>query len=517
MKVFLIEWSSKPLASVAIELHNNYKWEILYWTHGQGFLPDCFKNILPNTIFHENHFAARGIEPTGIKYDLIIPDKVIIDKLSLDETVAMKMMDRMDAGGLNSYQKRKDLYINLLTYWYSIIVKHKPDCILHSSMPHLVYDYIIYAISKYMSLPQLFFGYTGFSSRLFVYRDFLNPREIVDLSKMPLDNNNIYNDSSGDIEKELERVHMKTHLEGVPFYFRDAFKKNKFRLFDEGFNIKVIDIIYYIKFIIKLFVVNINYLFKVLFSRQDTYLIESNGFFYKQPKLIILKTIFWKFHHKLKKLKLYYEKKSIKAIPSKKYIYLALQYTPEASNCPGAHTYSDQKLLIKNLHQHLPSDWLLLVREHPGTFISKWPAENNRSKVFYDEILELKNARLVSTDIDSFDLIDRSEAVVTQTGTVGWEAINRGKPAYVYGYPWYLGFPGVYDIKSNEDLEKAIKEVCNGILIDMKAIKYYTVKLLENSIYAAIEPAYITESKIDPSHNVENLVNGILISVNSLG
>ena len=47
--------------------------------------------------------------------------------------------------------------------------------------------------------------------------------------------------------------------------------------------------------------------------------------------------------------------------------------------------------------------------------------------------------QLLSSDHDSFELIDSSDAVIGIGGSTCWESIIRGKSTIVFGKPWYLG------------------------------------------------------------------------------
>ena len=61
-------------------------------------------------------------------------------------------------------------------------------------------------------------------------------------------------------------------------------------------------------------------------------------------------------------------------------------------------------------------------------------------------------------DTDNVTLIDNSQAVATITGTSGWEAALRRKPALVFGHAWYRDCPGVYRVNSVDSCQEAIGE-----------------------------------------------------------
>ena len=68
-----------------------------------------------------------------------------------------------------------------------------------------------------------------------------------------------------------------------------------------------------------------------------------------------------------------------------------------------------------------------------------------------------KNPRvkLMSTDEESFDLIEHCHALATVSGPVGWEGIVRGKPVIVFGITWYENYDrGVLRITDDASASK---------------------------------------------------------------
>ena len=54
-----------------------------------------------------------------------------------------------------------------------------------------------------------------------------------------------------------------------------------------------------------------------------------------------------------------------------------------------------------------------------------------RDRVFYKKIYNLKKTKLVDINVDSNLLIEKAKAVVTLTGSSGWQAIQKLKPAII--------------------------------------------------------------------------------------
>lgn len=81
--------------------------------------------------------------------------------------------------------------------------------------------------------------------------------------------------------------------------------------------------------------------------------------------------------------------------------------------------------------------------------------------MYYDRIKERKNVVLVSHEHNSFDLLDNCLCVATANGTIGWEALFKGKYVLAFGNFFYNYHENVYKIRNKEDCQKALNEVLN--------------------------------------------------------
>lgn len=122
------------------------------------------------------------------------------------------------------------------------------------------------------------------------------------------------------------------------------------------------------------------------------------------------------------------------------FVYFAMHFQPERSTQPEGMEYEDQFLAIATLAAALPKGWLLYVKEHPRQFDS-WPPDlrkmHARTPAHYEEISRLQGVRLLPAATDSNALISHARISCTVTGSTGWEALKRGKPAIVFGHSWY--------------------------------------------------------------------------------
>lgn len=142
-----------------------------------------------------------------------------------------------------------------------------------------------------------------------------------------------------------------------------------------------------------------------------------------------------------KKLEKFYNSIAVEFDTSKKCVFYALHFEPEASIMVRTRL-RNQLMIIKLLSQSLPKDWVLYVKEHPDQFRLNKPGfwfflitfHKFRTKEFYREILRFDNVHLLKANIKSKTLIRHSEAVASINGTIALEAISFNKPLVLVGH-----------------------------------------------------------------------------------
>jgi hypothetical protein len=165
------------------------------------------------------------------------------------------------------------------------------------------------------------------------------------------------------------------------------------------------------------------------------------------------------------------------------YVYFCLNYQPENTTSPLGGVFNDQSLAIALIANNLPSDWKIYVKEHPGQFI-KIGAYGyiGRDEQFYRRLAMLPNVSFVPIDSDHFSMLDNSRCVATITGTVGWEALVRGKPVMVFGEAWYQDAPNVYRIRNSADCRNALMKIFDSPKTDEEGLIKYINAVIASSI-----------------------------------
>jgi hypothetical protein len=153
---------------------------------------------------------------------------------------------------------------------------------------------------------------------------------------------------------------------------------------------------------------------------------------------------------KLPFVKLFYRK----FISEEQYFLYPLHFHPESSTSVQSSEFLNEYELIKNIAFNLPINTHLYVKDHPSAY-----AYPNLS--FYKSISKLPNVRLLSPFEDTKFLIKNSIGVITQTSTIGYEALLLNKYVFLFGNVFYQYHKNIVEIDNPKNLfellSKAIK------------------------------------------------------------
>jgi hypothetical protein len=185
-----------------------------------------------------------------------------------------------------------------------------------------------------------------------------------------------------------------------------------------------------------------------------------------------------------------------------KFVYFPLQLQPEMTTSSLGGDYRDQLLAVEKLSAILPDDVKIYVKENPkqGAY--------SRGPLFFYRLKRIPNVVFMPSHANTNTLTAHCEAVATITGTVGWEAVRKGKKAIVFGHTWYSSFPGVF--QWSDDLnysDIASHEIDHGELERIAG------QLLDACHNGVIERHYI---KIDEGHDVAKNIQAVSDTIYSL-
>ena len=209
------------------------------------------------------------------------------------------------------------------------------------------------------------------------------------------------------------------------------------------------------------------------------------------------------------KLKRYYKKLEQEAKFDCPYIYFALAYQPENSTSPLGEVFADQLLIIDMLSYCLPNNWYLYVKEHCSQWHRKLHGERSRTIDFYRYLSSIPNVKIIPVETSNFDLIDNAKAIATVTGTTGWEAVIRGKPALVFGHAWYKDCKGIFYTPSIEKTREAISTITSGYKVDIDLVKLFIYALEKVAIKGYVDVGYKKVADISYEENIAVLTETV--------
>jgi len=189
---------------------------------------------------------------------------------------------------------------------------------------------------------------------------------------------------------------------------------------------------------------------------------------------------------------------------SQKYLYYPLHISPEYSTLVQGGMLQDQLVIIELLAKSVPADWIIYVKEHPQTILSRL-----RPRDFFKKLKRIPNVEIAPIDSNTHNIISNSEMVATITGTSGLEAVLRGKP--VVGFSDYINVFDGMDLSAKiSDLNKLpylistefdrIKLIHNNERA--RRVKLFLTAMLNNSFWVT-HPKVLFYDEIGTDHEYE--------------
>ena len=445
---------------------------------------DCFFQVI------EDAWEGNGFPELDYEYPI---DEKLLKSISFEQNIAIKMMDRLDLDRYSfNFSDRQSFFFYLLKKWLVILDKYEIDIIISPSIPHRVFDYILYIAAKLKNIEFIMFQMTPFFDSSFIIDDIDTTTKYL---KDTIQKQDKLFHIREDIKIRIEQV-TREYSGAIPDYMKAQSQM-----------LKNNNVLNKLAKRIRTLVSKPN----ILFEKNTTYHVSQDSMPYedKEPKYRFLLK---KYKNKIFLKNLQDSYNSIVTNDYKnKYVFVALHYQPEETSTPTGGSFTEQELIINLLDSFLDKDIDIVVKEHKTQFHPNYEGATGRSSSFYKNILKNSNrVKFVSVESDPFKLIDNAIATVTISGTIGWESVIRGTPTLVFGRAWYEDMIGVYKIKSIEDLRKnwlSIQEDKNNI--KNEDIYAYHAKLQEFFIDAPHYKAFQNKSNRSKEENIDNIFNGI--------
>ena len=489
----------------AERLANEHEMIPCYWTGLTRDMPPI-KKIFPDVVYHDSFDAMRGVPASECaEMPRGCVDHEILLSLSYNESIVMTMMNRMDPGRAFTYPERVRHYHTLLGYWLGVLDYYEPDIVIFPYIPHVIYDYVLYSLCRHRKIKTFLLQVppSFYNSLLFPVENFEleSPAQIQFEKWCESDQTDGTNQLSDVAENYLKKM-QGDYLEGMPFQV-----KNDRQLLNKILNKRTISSIRD---------------FKKLYRSMRSLLISpwraGRLNYLKHPRRRIENSKWSDFEYRFykykanrlkKKMSHHYNSLTKKIDMDKPFIYVALHYQPEQTSSPMGGFFVEQYFMIDLLSKTIPLGWYLYVKENYWQNVLLSHGERARSFDFYDDLASIPNVVLVPTSTNPWDLIDNAKAVATVTGTSGWEAVMRKKPALIFGYAWYRGCEGVFFVPDQKTLLDAIEVIQYGYKVDINKVKLFMLAIESVCYKGYSDSNYGAVANVTYKANVNNLVDAI--------
>jgi hypothetical protein len=140
-------------------------------------------------------------------------------------------------------------------------------------------------------------------------------------------------------------------------------------------------------------------------------------------------------------------------IKGRKFFFYALQTEPETSTTTISPEFNEQLAVIQLIAKALPSNYCLVVKEHPF-------AIGRRPYFLYKLLQQIANVIFIDFRENAMDITKSATAIITISGSIGYEATVIGKPVITFGHHnWHNFVSNTVVVENFLDIKAAINEV----------------------------------------------------------
>lgn len=473
MRLFFIEWTGLHLGIVDVARklqqagHN-----LVYWS-GVSTPAEANPNDFPGTVFHDRLDALYGRRAPGVNTGAMLPaSERLIRSFSETESETLTMMNKLFSA--MQVSERKNLYYRYLAYWTFVLDTKKPDALIFPTIPHTVYDFVLYSLAKRRQILTIMMEPTWVGDRMVILTDYTRGAEDV-VRELPKTKRDVsLYELSPDIREEflLQRDRGK---DATPVFVKNIRKKYSGH---------------------RLVLAKLRSLWTTLSVHNDFSVLVKAA-----QKLLLLPRF---------DLRKEYERVISPPDFTKPYVYFPLHYQPERNSSPQGGIFVDQLYLCSVLSASLPPGWTVYAKEHPTQWLSRGAGFSSyRYKGFYEALAAMKNVTVVPIETSTYQLTEHARAVATITGTAGWEALLRGKPALAFGHPWYQHCPGVLKVSDTDSCRAALQNIAGGFAPREPEILRYLKAFDAASFHGYIDADGQNISKLNAASNAESIFGEI--------
>jgi hypothetical protein len=419
--------------------------------------PQYFRNIPESSQQWFVSSSTRGSIYPGTNWSTIQPlDEELINRMRSCEALFMDTLQRQEWKYAIPYTLRKHWYLKTLRFWNDYLKRHRINVYLAAWLPHEVPDVVICHLCKLYNIPVLYFHMSTERDTAFVEQDYeksalqigrryeellIEHADVTDPENIPLS------------RRFAERYNVLTHPESEQPPLQSLKHKTYW-----------------------------HHVLIMLYRRPLAFV--KYAMLYCTPAGLMRASRSLRRYRVISERRALYDSRAIDPDLQQPYVYMALHFQPEASTVPMAGVFNRQRLMAELLDATLPDGVLIYVKEHPKE--SSWICRSTRD---YEDLLEIPRVRLIRRDCDTFILREHCRAVATATGSVGFEALFRGKPVFMFGHRFYQYARGVYRIHTLQDLQRAVHEVFEKHTAPtLKECRLYMKAMEETCVHGTVNP-----------------------------
>jgi hypothetical protein len=379
-------------------------------------------------------FALHGaVPPRGTRARFGPPRASDVEALSPWEAVTLQMMDRRNYDG-KPVQELRAIYLRYVSLWRGLIEAHRPQAVLFHGTPHQGHDFVLYQLCRKDGIQTIMAERTYLNECLFLRRHLQEsvcpPAAEVAAARCAADDQPLAGELNASSYDALNRDFndLRSIRRELAWWRLAAFFVNPRSW--PAFAGRIVNSIH--------------------------------GLSQRRPRRVVFRWQEARGRLRIRRGLAHYYRLAAAPDLNQPYVYFPLHYQPERTTVPDGGRFSDQLLVAEVLAAGLPAGWKLYVKEHPRQFRRGVSWSKVRSVEFYDRLAAQPGLQLVPLEHSSHELIARSRAVATVTGTSGWEAVQGGKPALVFGFPWYLHAPGVHAVRDAAPCRELLSQLAAG-------------------------------------------------------
>jgi hypothetical protein len=173
---------------------------------------------------------------------------------------------------------------------------------------------------------------------------------------------------------------------------------------------------------------------------------------------------------------------NLEALLEEPYVYFPLHQQPEATTCPRAGEFVDQRRIVQTLLDGIPARWKVIVKEHPDQFLKSYP----RLRGFYRDLCSDPRVFVAPVDTPSAVLLKSAVAVVTAGSSAARQALSLHKPVLLFGYSPFSAHSYVRRIWTSSDVSRFVQEHEPPVAWDEKEDEEFARKLLRQTFVGCL-------------------------------